>query len=200
MKTRPELLTKWLQSWKYQAIPNLPDKSAFGSSWRTWWNGIQPKWRQVSTEGALPGPLSAATISDSLDALKKGGVSGLVTVLIGLKWWMPLHGVVDKEWGAAVEDVTSSLQLMAKASGGTKRKNDGEPKPKQKSVTGRTADAAACRRHRKGGERVRRVLELRATREEQASRQEAKRARTRLQLMCCALVMRRVLISGVQGV
>jgi len=132
VKTRPELLTKWLQSWKYQAVPILPDKSAFSSSWRTWWNGIQLKWRQVSTEGALPGLLSAATNSDSLDALKKGGVSGLVTVLISLKWWMPLHGDVDKEWGAAVEDITSSLQLMAKASGGTKRKNDVEPKPKQK--------------------------------------------------------------------
>jgi len=132
VKTRPELLSKWLQYRKYQAIPNLPDKAAFGFSWRTWWNGIQPKWCQVSTQGTLPGPLSAATDSDSLDALKKGGVSGLVTVLIALKWWMPLHGDIDKEWGAAVEDVTSSLQLMANAGGSTKRKSDGETKQKQK--------------------------------------------------------------------
>ena len=76
--------------------------------------------------------MSAATNSDSLDALNKGGVSGLVTVLIALKWWMPLHSDIDQEWGAAVEDVTSSLQLMVKSSGGKKRKSDGEPKPKQK--------------------------------------------------------------------
>jgi len=83
-------------------------------------------------EGALPNPLSTATNSDRLDALKKGGVSGLVTLLIALKWWMPLQGGVDKDWGAAVEDLTSSLQLMTNASGGTKRKTDGEHKPKQK--------------------------------------------------------------------
>ena len=138
MKTCPELLSKWLQSQKYQAIPNLPDKAAFGFSWCKWWNGIQLKWRQVSTQGTLPGPLSAATDSDSLDALKKGGVSGLVTVLIALKWWMPLHGDIDKEWGAAVEDVTSSLQLMANAGGGTKRKSDREGETKQKQKRRKT--------------------------------------------------------------
>lgn len=132
MKARPDLLSKWLQTRKYNATPDIPDRVAFGSSWRNWWNGIQPKWRQVSPDESLLVPLSEAKGSDNLNALKKGGASGLVTVLIALKWWAPLdHN--DKDWEAAVEDVTSCLQQMTDTGAGTKRKRNEEPKPKKRS-------------------------------------------------------------------
>jgi hypothetical protein len=112
-------------------VPNIADRAAFSSSWRNWWNGIQPKWRQVSADKGLLGPLSAAKGSDNLNALRKGGASGIVTVLIALKWWAP-PGHDDKDWEAAVEDVTSCLQHMTNTSAGTKRKSDEELKPKRK--------------------------------------------------------------------
>lgn len=133
MKNRPELLSKWLQSRKYNAVPNISDRNAFGSSWHTWWNDIQPKWRQVSTDGTLPGSLSLAKSIDNLNALKKGGASGLVTVLIALKWWAPLTDP-DIHWEAAVRDITSCFGHMTDVDrlGGTKRKSNEENKTKPK--------------------------------------------------------------------
>lgn len=132
MKNRPELLSTWLQSRKYDAIPDVADRKAFGSSWLIWWNAIQPKWRQVAGE-TLPGPLSLAKSSDNLNALKKGGISGLVTVLIALKWWAPLTET-EANWRLAVKDITLCMERMTGAGRGTKRKNNGESKTKTKKT------------------------------------------------------------------
>jgi len=76
-------------------------------------------------DGSHLGLLSAAKGSDNLNALRKGSVSGIITVLIALKWWAPPDHD-DKDWEAVVEDVTSCLQHMTNTSAGTKRKSDEE--------------------------------------------------------------------------
>jgi hypothetical protein len=102
---------------------------------------MQPKWRQGSGD-SLPNPLSLAKASDNLNALKKGGVSGLVTVLIALKWWAPLDAINDTDWDAAVADLGACFgHMLADTSQGTKRKRatDEENKgvEKKKKVTGK---------------------------------------------------------------
>ena len=124
------MLSKWLQSRKYNVMPDVADRTAFGSSWCTWWLALQPKWRQEPTDGRLLGPLSLAKGNDNLNALKKGGASGLVTVLIALKWWAPLTDS-DSEWEAAVRDIFSCLEHLTD-SRGTKRKGIEENKSKAK--------------------------------------------------------------------
>ena len=79
----------------------------------------------MSADGTLLGPLSAAKGSDNLNALRKGGILGIIIILIALKWWAPPDHY-DKDWKAAVEDVTSCLQHMTNTSAGTKRKSDEE--------------------------------------------------------------------------
>ena len=84
--------------------------------------------------------MSLAKSTDNLKTLKKGGASGLVTILIALKWWAPLtdsdQECSDKEWEDAVRDIASCLELMTNSGRGTKRKsneeNDAKPKKKKK--------------------------------------------------------------------
>jgi hypothetical protein len=112
-------------------MPAVTDKMAFGSTWCAWWLALQPKWRQEPTNGRLPGPLSLAKGNDNLTTLKKGGASGLVTVLITLKWWAPLTES-DSDWKAAVKDIFSCLEYLTDTGSGTKRKGNEENKAKAK--------------------------------------------------------------------
>ena len=112
-------------------MPVVADRTAFGSTWCAWWLALQPKWRQISTDGRLPGPLSLAKGNDNLTTIKKGGASGLVTVLIALKWWAPLTDS-DLDWEAAVKDIFSCLEYLTDTGRGTKRKGNEENKAKAK--------------------------------------------------------------------
>ena len=50
-----------------------------------------------------------ASKNEDLLCLKKGGPSGLVTVMIGLKWWASIHDQ-DERWLASVEDVRLCME------------------------------------------------------------------------------------------
>jgi hypothetical protein len=118
-KFRPGILSKWLISRKFHALPNVEDVGGYAKEWLSWWNSVQPKWRQSSVTGSLPLPLSIASEKNDLVCLKKGGPSGLVTVMIGLKWWGSICEN-DTKWLAVVKDVKSCMDgLMAP---GRKRK------------------------------------------------------------------------------
>ncbi|TFK17978.1 hypothetical protein FA15DRAFT_710307 [Coprinopsis marcescibilis] len=102
---RPEELTKWVQkkNWQPKEAP-VSDAASFGNQWLTWWNGMQPKWRR-NPVGELPLPIDK---SKSMAALKKPGLTGMVQVMVGLKWWSSTGGW----WQAAVEDVKNCLHSM----------------------------------------------------------------------------------------
>lgn len=129
---RPAAFSKWIVTRRFHSIPEIADNNAFANEWLAWWNDLQPKWRQTTTASSLPLPLSAD--GNDLGCLKKGGPSGIVTILIALKWWASIRDK-DKRWTAAVNDVRSCLDKMM---AGSKRKGDqsGDGKPvkkKQKS-------------------------------------------------------------------
>ena len=45
------------------------------------------------------------------DPLRKGGASGLITILIALKWWAPLTDS-DSDWNTTVRDIFSCLEHL----------------------------------------------------------------------------------------
>jgi len=48
---------------------------------------MQPSWRRNPDASALPLSLEKATGKQDVCVLKKSGPNGIVTVIIGLKWW-----------------------------------------------------------------------------------------------------------------
>ncbi|CAA7270808.1 unnamed protein product [Cyclocybe aegerita] len=111
-KHRPDALSRWLSSRKYPP-PAVEDQAAFGGQWIGWWNSLQPEWHQVEAQDHFPLPLSKAEDGDDVMLLRKGGPSGLVTVMISLKWW-----TTDARWKEAITDVKDCLKQVVK---GTKK-------------------------------------------------------------------------------
>lgn len=118
---------------KFQTLPNIDDVTGYAEEWLAWWNSLQPKWRQSSGDGSLPLPLSVAKTKEDVVCLKKGGPSGLLTVLIGLKWWASIRGE-DTRWLASVKDIRGCMEEWV------------TPEKKQKGE-----DDVAQEKKRKGG-------------------------------------------------
>jgi hypothetical protein len=134
---RPVELAKWLSSRRYSHPPKIEDCAKFANDWLLWWNSIQPQWRRTSEVNSLPLALSTATQKQNMTSLKKTGPSGIVVVLISLKWWYTVQGE-DERWGKAVDDIHECLKLFMLDDG--KRKaigegddGDGGSKKKQKT-------------------------------------------------------------------
>jgi len=117
-KARPVLFSKWVGNRNYNAIPEIKDYPEFANDWITWWNSVQPKWRQNPALG-LPLAISTGKAKDNLVALRKGGPSGLVTLLVGLKWWACIRND-DVRWKLAVGDLRACFTALT--GGASKRK------------------------------------------------------------------------------
>ena len=133
-KERPVLLTKWIGTRRYSNIPKIPDVQLFADEWVRWWNSMQPKWRQNANGDGLPMALPIGKTKDDLLPLRKGGPSGIVTILIGLKWWASIRNE-DKRWKHAVEDISACFGAFAngKRKAGPLADNKGRGK-KQKTT------------------------------------------------------------------
>lgn len=135
-KARPTELSRWLQTRKYSHIPQLDSEQRFAEQWMAWWSALQPEWRPSKRKGGLPMAFKKNE-SRRLIGLRKGGPNGLVTVLIGLKWWKGCDGV---PWDAAVKDVRECLErCVTVTAAGQKRGADGsdekgERRQKKKKV------------------------------------------------------------------
>ena len=110
-KLRPALLSQWMQKRKYDCIPTLADPAAFSKEWTAWWNALQPEWRKSADSGGKLLPISSMTPEDNIRTLRRSGPTGIVTVLIGLKWWG--ETAYEKEtWNSAVIDVQECLEAI----------------------------------------------------------------------------------------
>ncbi|KAJ2911433.1 hypothetical protein MD484_g8980, partial [Candolleomyces efflorescens] len=111
---RPEMLSKWIGAGKrYNVVPALDEqeREAFATAWLDWWKEMQPVARKYSHEDELPSPLQA---KHNLSTIKKGGPSGLVLALVGLKWW---YRPGLRLWDRAVEDLRACLEKMTSSNG-----------------------------------------------------------------------------------
>jgi len=116
----------------------IPDKDVFAMEWLSWWNTMQPLWRKNPVSDGLPLSLEVAKGKESIQSLRKGGPSGLVTVLIGLKWWAG----EDKRWDMALDDLILCLKLFDRLSLKRKHSDGNEPeRPKTKAKKGKLDNA-----------------------------------------------------------
>ncbi|KAF8327314.1 hypothetical protein F5887DRAFT_924833 [Amanita rubescens] len=121
--------SRWLQTRHYQHVPEIPDPAQFAKEWVTWWAALQPKERKGASVESLPVPMSAIPPPGAdIRSLRKGGPNGIVTVIIGLKWWgQSKHDV--ETWSCAVWDVQECLDTLVSAVQGN---SDGPARKRQK--------------------------------------------------------------------
>jgi hypothetical protein len=85
-----------------------------------WWNSVQLKWHQ-NPANRLPLHIASGKSKGNMSSVMKGGPSGLVTLLIGLKWWASIRDS-DPRWGLAVQDSIACFTSFT--TGSMKRKGD----------------------------------------------------------------------------
>ena len=118
---------------KYDCIPEINDIEKYLVEWLDWWMGLQPEWRWVEKSGNLLLPLTGAPSNEEFAILRKGGPSGLVVALIGLKWWGYMRES-DKRWLAAVADVKGCVERFRSVGKKRKAESGGRGKGKKKKM------------------------------------------------------------------
>ncbi|KAJ6467403.1 hypothetical protein C8R45DRAFT_838460 [Mycena sanguinolenta] len=97
---RPDEIHTWIKCAR-TTKPKIKSMSKFVEEWQEWWRLLNPEWRTMCDE--VTGMLRAD--EESLEMLRKPGANGLLSVMIGLKWWRDEEGET-REWVTAFEDVT----------------------------------------------------------------------------------------------
>jgi hypothetical protein len=77
---------------KYSTLPTISNLGAFGVIWRIWWTHLQK--RSI----------------DGTDSIRRGGMNGLVLVLLLLAWWGRRD--MSAEWKKGVADVQATLVAL----------------------------------------------------------------------------------------
>ena len=98
---RPRPISCWIQLarkklTKEQAIEASMD--GFENVFWSWWSGLQPSWRKVSS-GMTP-----RNVGGSWMEIDKHGVNGLLSVVAALQLWR-LYGSGHDSWQCAADDV-----------------------------------------------------------------------------------------------
>ena len=89
-------------------MPSLEDSQAFGTSWKTWWQSMQPAWRGRNLSRNIP---SDANWSPLL----YGGANGLFLVILSLAWWIRAdrsNNISDDRIADAIEEVSWVLEHL----------------------------------------------------------------------------------------
>jgi hypothetical protein len=98
-----------MQKRKYGCIPVLRDPATFSKEWTAWWSALQPEWRRSPENQLLP--ISSMTPENHIRALCRSGPTGIVTVIIALKWWGEM-AYAKEAWKSAVIDVHECLEVI----------------------------------------------------------------------------------------
>ncbi|TDL14218.1 hypothetical protein BD410DRAFT_695632, partial [Rickenella mellea] len=84
---RPYQLDWWLSgSRKYEKTPDIADMVKYSSSWKRWWNSLQPAKRITSIDGSLPVAVYNIAVEDWKD-VRKAGMNGFIHFMLTLAWW-----------------------------------------------------------------------------------------------------------------
>jgi hypothetical protein len=110
-KCRPSQVTDWIKSKKKDVAP-LVDLGSYGDQFMKWWRMMQPSWR-IPKEGDLL--VCKAPIDGNWQVLRKGGTSGIYTVVMGLSWWIKAQGIAhDVNAWTTVSDLLWVIKEMKK--------------------------------------------------------------------------------------
>ena len=102
-KHRPACVGEWMQcrrstTWR----PPLTGSLAYEAKFMKWWTGLQPKWRLLDD-----GEIDFSAVEGDLDELRRPGLRGLVSVLVGLFYWaleLKSENKGHEQWLIAVAD------------------------------------------------------------------------------------------------
>ncbi|TDL13570.1 hypothetical protein BD410DRAFT_687863, partial [Rickenella mellea] len=78
----------------------------FGTSWRNWWKGLQPEWRDGGKDWPLERYLARAN-DEGWSHVARGGKNGFHIVIVTLLWWIKAaeEPADIRAWWSALEDV-----------------------------------------------------------------------------------------------
>lgn len=132
-KNRPEAVKFWIsraRPWEESKWPPLPSSEQLAKEWWSWWDAINPPWRQRAEDRLVVGG------NGSWDEMKKPGQNGLLGVIACLLWWKAVLPEEDEEvdWYTAVRDVLWVVNQLLSASGekhGREDEDDGSPVSKK---------------------------------------------------------------------
>ncbi len=118
---RPAMLSKWIQYGRLTRSKTMPttldasNLAAFKHAYQTWYDGLQPDWREKEGEDWKRPKLGRKQQDWGL--LDVRGINGMLSVVACLYWW----GMVVSEqaqsdfdeWERAAEDVSWVMEKMA---------------------------------------------------------------------------------------
>jgi hypothetical protein len=102
-KGRPSQVQAWIK-YARKGSPDISDVAAFVKQTKAWWCGLNPDWR-------VKGGVLLKEEKGSLDAMRKPGANGFLSVLAALKWWWGATGATT-DWRATLDDVTWVLGVL----------------------------------------------------------------------------------------
>lgn len=95
---RPALLDKWIGNGRWRVKTPVVDKvERYAPSWLSWWNSLQPEWRETDGDGNKTGK---GTYGTDWGTLRAPGQNGMLSVIASLYWW-----------GCAVQDASEDRRV-----------------------------------------------------------------------------------------
>lgn len=105
---------------RYNDIPFIADSAELGIAIVKWWHEMQPDFRKSDTE--MPSPIYVTSDDSLWSPLRKGGPSGLISVLTLVAWWG--QALLDRnkyqddsttKWNQLVVDVKDCIHAISAA-------------------------------------------------------------------------------------
>ncbi|KAJ6454038.1 hypothetical protein C8R47DRAFT_940660, partial [Mycena vitilis] len=107
-KTRPKEVGVWIRGArgvKMKSLPIVVDVARYREEWYSWWEELQPDWRQRGEDGRL---ITGGMYGKEWGALDCAGQNGNVSIVAALYFWGAAATHTEETralWNEAVEDV-----------------------------------------------------------------------------------------------
>ncbi|KAE9385662.1 hypothetical protein BT96DRAFT_1006829 [Gymnopus androsaceus JB14] len=120
MEGHPVIVHEWFKNRKTVClvmVRDYGDVAEFGEKWWTWWSMICPEWQERNGMGRI---VVGGEGEGEWDGFEQPGQSGLLSVLVCLRWWF-LNADLDAEREGsllALKDVVAVMEDIAYVKGG----------------------------------------------------------------------------------
>ncbi|KAJ7666861.1 hypothetical protein DFH06DRAFT_984501, partial [Mycena polygramma] len=112
-KKRPKEVGVWIRGArgiKMKSLPTVDNVVAYGDQWYSWWDELQPAWRQRGEDGRL---ITGGKYGTEWGHLDCAGQNGNISIVAALYFWgaAAMHTEETRAvWNDAVEDVCWMLE------------------------------------------------------------------------------------------